>query len=446
MESVVLASLGIWLVTGIAALLCWTKSPLNLFVIALGVNALIGTFCPLIMLWVEPLTWRNLSSYTNELSVYVQLNYLAFAAGLLLAAAIDSTVPPMKASSSLRGDVRGRDLFVSASLVFIGLAAYSLYVSTVGMDVLTDTANRAEKYRVSRGLGPLYIGMNLMIVGCLWAEASQLSREWKWLFRIVATAIVVWAVAFLAVRWYAVALLLGYAYIYCRQHEISISRITLRVFVGLAALVIFAETIALVRGAMATGTEGLAEAIELLKHNPSLLSAAIGGSELAHPFFTFAEAVSNRMDLALGSGPSYMNELLTLVPTFAVGDRPETLAQLFVLHNYPDLEMSGGGTGFTMVGEAWVNFGHILGPAVVGVTYGLGLLAAERNAFKQPDSIVARTLPALAVTIVMAERTTLVITLKQALTLLIPVIALVLTYKLAKYAASRHQSELLPEV
>ena len=445
MESVALASLGIWLVTGMAAMLCLRKSPLNLFVIALGVNALIGTFCPLIMLWVEPLTWRNLSSYTNGLAAYVQLNYLAFAAGLFLAAALASAAPRMAAQASIRRETHSRDLFVSASLVFIGLAAYSLYVATVGLDVLVDSANRAEKYRVSRGLGPLYIGMNMMIVGCLWAEAGQLSRKCKWLFRAVAAAIIVWALAFLAVRWYAVALLLGYAYLYCSEHRISVRRIPLRVFVALSALVVFAETIMLVRGAIATGAEGLPEAIELLKRDPSLLSAAIGGSELAQPFITFAEAVSNRMDFALGSGLSYMNELLTLIPTFAIGDRPETLAQLFVLHNYPDLETSGGGTGFTMVGEAWVNFGHVLGPAVVGVAYGLALLAAERGALQRPDSVVARILPALVVTIVMAERTTLVITLKQVLIVLIPVIALVVTYKIARDAALRHQLELLPE-
>jgi hypothetical protein len=51
--------------------------------------------------------------------------------------------------------------------------------------------------------------LNLVIVGCLWAEAGRLSVPAKNLFRAVAVGVCVWAIAFIAVRHYAVALVLG---------------------------------------------------------------------------------------------------------------------------------------------------------------------------------------------------------------------------------------------
>ena len=416
----------------VAALTLWAvrrRSPLDPGVLLLVTTAIVGLFYPLASAFVEPLTWRHGAHLPGEYVLGAQTQYLAFllgVAGIVAGVRLTRQVAasPVRYVAADRDAVAFRDLWIATGMVVGGGLLYALYVKQVGLGPLLDRHNFAEKYRVSSGLGALYFGLNLVICGCLWAEASALSRVARLSFRAVAAAVCVWSIGFVAVRTYAVALFLGYIYLACRRTGFTLARVRPSLVIALMLGYAGVEAFAMLRGAW---HGSFVDAVATLQRQPlgieRSLGQVVGGSELAHPFLTTMELARFEEGGELG-GSSYAEAALGLLPLWLNPDRPPTPAQEFARRHYPSLEARGGGTAFSVVGEAWWNFGPLLGPFAIGFLLAWLLAQVERRSEVLPHSYLARFQPYLVHMIVLLHRGSAVSIAKHLFSLLIPAVLL----------------------
>ena len=425
------------------------QSPFALPVLYLGITALMGSFFPLTSLYVTPRTWRNIANVSEETMLATQIDYLAFAVGLTLAILLASLLWPraFRARSAAPRAPRVavfRDTFTSWSLLGMGSLLYAEYIRRVGLDTLLSTHDFAEKYLSSRGMGSLILGLNLMIVACLWAEASDVRRSTKVFMRVVAAGIIIWAILFIAVRTYATALALGYIMIYCRNHRVQLRQIRLRVVLLLLVGYCGLESYAILRGTwMSTGNLGTALEMAGRIDADDALGGVVGGSELSHPFLTAAEVAQYEEAGALG-GQSYVDAVLGVVPLFLWPGRPKTLAERYVAEYYPVMDARGGGTAFSFVGEAWWNFGHIIGPLLVGLALGWLLLWCHARSMLRPHGLIHRILPYMVFLTLMSHRSQLQASFKQVMTAVIPCIGFAIVGQLLWEMSNAKHTRPLP--
>lgn len=398
----VMLVVAIWSIVLAALWRLRSRSPLSLPTLALVVTALVGSFYPIASSLVEPSSWRNLDLLSPEIVLQTQFQYVAFAAGLLLAVFAASQLRWLGLSETQAStSAAPRDLLTGAALLTIGLALYAAYAQQVGFAALTDREDYALKYLLGRGLGPLQLGMPIMIVGCLWIEGSALPRATKNLFLPIGAAIAIWSVAFISVRTNAVVLVLGYLSILARRNDFQLRRIRPWMVLGGLALYAGLESFALLRGVY---RGDLSEAVGRLEAQGELvLAAAVGGSELSHPFITAGEVLREREAAELG-GASLVDGIAACLPRGLYPDRPLYLSEQFVRSNYAELAARGGGAAFSLVAEAWLNFGSLIGPALFGCAMGLLLSWLERRTELRPDGIVSRLLPYFVFYVAMQHR------------------------------------------
>lgn len=408
------------------------KSPMHLFVLTAVSTALVGGFFPVMSLLVEPSSWRNVVHVPEALMRSVQSEYVAFGTGLLLSVvaawalgglSFDApTARPAPRTVDERARVRHRHTVVSVVLLLFGGFLYALYVKSVGIGTLVSRDDYAEKYLVSQGLGPLAFGLNLMMAACLWGEASDIARFLKWTFRTVAIAISVWSIAYISVRTNFVVLCIGYAWILCQARGFQLRRVRISLVIALVFVYAGLECFSLFRGASRGADTG--RAIEMIaQYGQDSLSSIVGGSELTHPFLTTVEVVQSERDGDLG-GASYVNSLPAFLPLVIMPDRPITLSEKFVKEQYADLAERGGGASYSIVAEAWFNFGSILGPLIVGLLVGCALLFVEHRAIVAPEGTWSRLAPYLVYMVVITHRSESAILVKQGFSILIPVLLL----------------------
>lgn len=379
-------------------------SPLHLPTLALIATGLVGSFYPLATSFIEPLSWRNLAPLSDELIVATQLEYVAYAAGLLAAAwiALQFGWTGSRAQRpTANAAVLQRDLVVASTLVVGGGALYALYVQRVGLSALADRDDYAFKYLLSQGLGPLQFGLWMAIAGCLWAEAAGFAPLERNVFRACAGAIAAWSIAVISVRTNFAILLVGYLAIHGRRAGWELRRVRPALVVLALASYVALETFALFRGAY-RGDVG--EALWLLQgRGLDSIAAAIGGSELSHPFITAAEVFHDREAGSL-AGRSLLDGVLAFVPRGIYPDRPLMLSEQFVRSNYLELASRGGGAAFSLVAEAWLDFGSLLGPALFGCALGLILARVEHGWDEAPSGLLARVAPYFAFYVAVQHR------------------------------------------
>jgi len=416
----------------VTAMTLWavrSKSPLDPSILLVVATVVIGTYYPIGAALVKPLTWRHGAHLSEEVLLATQMQYLVFAIGVCFVVAGvrvrrnssrasrgQATEPRFK-----RAATEFRDLVIAGGLVVGGALLYSLYVKKVGLGPLLDRHNFAEKYRVSSGLGVLYQGLNLVIVGCLWAEASDLKKAAKNAFRAVAALACIWAIAFIAVRHYAVALFLGYVYLACRNGRFALARVRPGIAVALLVGYLGVEAFALLRSSW---RGSIADALVTVQREhkgmEQTFGQIVGGSELSHPFLTTMELMRFEEPGSL-AGASYADALLGVLPLWLYPDRPPTPAQEFARRHYPSFEARGGGTAFSIVGEASWNFGVLLGPLSVGVALAWLLTRMERSARCMGSSYAARFQPYIVHMVVLLHRGSAVSIAKQLFSVVLPI-------------------------
>ena len=85
------------------------------------------------------------------------------------------------------------------------------------------------------------------------------------------------------------------------------------------------------------------------------------------------------------NGQSYLNSLGSIIPNLFWDNHPtaeQNLSQWFVDTRFPDFAKTGGGFGFSMIAEAYLNFGWIGTPivlAILGFLYTKFVVWASRN-------------------------------------------------------------------
>lgn len=429
------------LVLPTAALVLWAlwcarhRNALSPSVLALAITGVISVFYPVASLLVEPFAWRHAVHLPDEFVLSAQGEYLAFAVGLCaVIARVRLTRRRVFASPTARERdpvaVRQRDRLVAYGLIAGGGLLYAIYIAKVGLGPLTDRSNFAEKYRVSSGLGTFYAGLSLMIVGCLWAEASELPNRTKRLFRVCAGGILAWTLLVVAIRSYAVALVLGYLYLWAKRRDFRVSSVRPSLILSMFLAFVGVEMYSLLRGMWEGSISSAVVALQdELPHMERTLGRVVGGSEFSHPFLTMMELDRYERAGELG-GSSYVDGVAVLAPVWLVKERGISVAQQFVNAHYPEFAARGGGTAFCFVGEAWWNFGSILGPLLAGLALGWLLMWAERSARLDPRGLVPRLLPYSLHLILLVHRNSFSSLLKQAVAVGLPVALLLVASSL----------------
>ena len=247
----------------------------------------------------------------------------------------------------------------------------------------------------------------------------------------------IWSIAFLAVRTNAVVLGLGYAFVYCKRNGVRFDRLKFGLVLSIVAAWGGLELFGIFR---ATYQGDLGEAVETVASlgvtESSAIGTMLGSSELAHPFYTSMELRSADHGADLG-GASYMRAFQVLIPLSIYPDRPNSLAQEFVARHYPSLAERGGGAAFSMIGEAWWNFGAVFGPFLVGLVYGLVHWLWDRRARLRPEGVLAMLTPYLLFHVGMIQRYESANLLKQVLSITIPVGLAILAARVLWMATGR---------
>lgn len=422
-------ALAVWCCVLMALFVLKRQSPLNLCVLVAASTALVGTFYPAASVFVEPSSWRNVVNAGEPIVQGVQFEYLAFAAGVLAAvgaAWVLGFVP--RAGSAVVEEpsarIRYRDTWVPALLFALGALLYAGYVQKVGLDALSNREDYAEKYLLSQGLGPLAFGLNMMMAACLWAEGAQVSSRVRFVFRLLALAIAVWSIGAISVRTNVVILVIGYGWVTCRRRGLELRRVRPAIVASLVVLYAAMECFSLFRGAVIE--VGVDRAIGVIaQYSDDSLSSVVGGSELSHPFLTTMEVATTELPGDLG-GQSYLDAIPAYLPKFLNPDAPRALSERFVRTQYAEIDERGGGTAFSIVAEAWWNFGSIVGPLVVGFLAAALLLWIESAGARRPSGLVARMAPYCVYLVVILHRSEFAVLFKQGVTIFLP--ALLLSY------------------
>jgi hypothetical protein len=210
----------------------------------------------------------------------------------------------------------------------------------------------------------------------------------------------------------------------CRERRFTLARVRPGLAVALLAGYLCIEAFALLR---ASWRGSIADALVTVQREhkglEQTMGQIVGGSELSHPFLTTMELARFEEPGELG-GSSYANALLGVLPLWLHPDRAPTPAQEFARRHYPTFEARGGGTAFSIVGEASWNFGVFLGPFAIGLAIAWLLMRMERAALCVDHGYVARFQPYVVHMVVLLHRGSAVSIAKHLFSIAVPIVLL----------------------
>lgn len=387
------------------------------FVVLLVTGCLVAIAYPLGSSFVEVRSWRSLEYVSEAVVRACQVDWLAYLSGLVLATFVGRPREGGRPTEAPLGDagLRYRDTFLATGLILIGLLLYVQMFRSLSLADLMDYENFAAKHRNLEGMGMFVYGIYAVAIGCFWAEAGAVSPRVRLMARLVAGGLVGWSVLVLGQRSYAVLVLLGYASIFARSRGWRIRSVHPALLVGVPLLWIFLETFALSRGLYVDSWIGALQEAASRLWTGEFVAAVIGGSEFTAPFVTAGE-IRHAVEAGMLDGYNPVQGLQTLVPRALHPDRPPTLAQWFAANFYPELAARGGAAAFSIVAEAWLAFGHVLGPGVYGFALGWLSWRLEGRIAAGPTSLIARFSPFLLYPALISQRSASEVLMKTVIT------------------------------
>jgi hypothetical protein len=100
----------------------------------------------------------------------------------------------------------------------------------------------------------------------------------------------------------------------------------------------------------------------------------------------------------------------------------------------------GGGTAFSIVAEAWLDFGPFFGPCLAGAVFGWILIHVERRRVTHPAGMVARLAPYMLFYVAVEHRNESATLLKQAFMIAIVVLPLWIAADVARVVRMRRRT------
>ena len=398
---------------------------------------IVSIFFPVLSYFYEPITWRNLSGYTLKNVEYVQMQYLSFIIGAILfyltwGYKIDKfcNVESVNINNYRNALLVDKSSYLSVVLILIGSLLYIFYVQSIGIDTLINSKFMTDKYKSSIGKGFLNLGLNFVILGVLISESIRYGSNLKKIARILAFFVIVWALFFIQVRTYVAILIFGYLYIYIDRCEIKVSQLKIKYILGLIFIVILFELFSLLRSVISSDNSLDFENIfKFAISNIEIgISSIVGGSDISHPFITFME-ISRHEQSGWMMGQGFVDGVMSILPSFVWDDKPQTMAQWFAAKYYSSFSGQGGGTGSTLVGEIWLNFGGFIAPLVAGFLISLFLFWVQLKGKLRSQGLIALSIPYFTFPLLFVERVGLVATFKHFIYIFVPLVLITITFK-----------------
>lgn len=405
----------------------------------------VSIFFPILSYFEPPITWRNLSGLTLERVEYVQIQYLSFIIGAMCfylswGWKLDSlkSIRELGGMPSSKVSRFSMNAYLAVVLVSFGSVLYLAYIQSVGINTLVSSEAMTDKYKASSGKGFLYIGLNFLIWGVLVAETVRNRPYLKLVCRLLAIGVVCWALFFIHTRTYAAILVFGYFYLYVERNDLRVSQLKVKyVLIGILSW-IFIEAFGIARGVVSSSSSfDFIQLFELAASNAELgIRTVAGGSDFSHPFITFFE-ITREEQAGFMMGKGILDGLTSLLPSFLLEEKPQTMAQWFAAKYYPTFSKQGGGTASSLVAEIWLNFGSIIAPFVAGFLISLFLFWVQLKAKVKSSGLTALSVPYFTFSLFFLERVGLVASFKQFIYMFVPFLCFVFSFKILSLITRR---------
>ncbi len=275
-------------------------------------------------------------------------------------------------------------------LLAVGSAAIASLLVLVGGPSALLNSPYGERYLLLEGLGPLAVGLQVVLIGALVSTATMLRHH-----RPRAAALSGGAALCVLVGWMLVSgsrttvfqSLMGFAGVVQASGR-GVRTWVLIVFGGVSMMA--GMVFGTLRG-NTTASDAFTNTAEVVQRlNP------------ANQEFGAAAATVGEIVVAVPSSEPYHwgatlpRAFGVLVPRAIWPGRPESLPAWYVRRFYPDIAAVGGGYAFSPVAEAWLNFGLagvVVGFALIGAIIGAGEVYLAPGMAPWPICIYAALLP-----------------------------------------------------
>jgi hypothetical protein len=247
--------------------------------------------------------------------------------------------------------------YTAVLMLLLGFVIYFPYITAAASSL--SSSNLAEKYSATAGLGFFSFGFEILVGAVIFLMLSTKSKILRNILIVIWCILVIFALLVLKARYEFIMLAGGLWFIQCCKNNTRIRDVNI-LYLFLAVILIFIlEVFSIMRNFDGANLVGLKDIF--WDRTSTIFGSLIGGSELVHPFITASEIVSSQQS---NTPHEYtrLGLITNLLPSFLqLQDGFLNEAQIFSRDNYPDLYLRGGGTGFSLIGSAYIYFGGSIG-------------------------------------------------------------------------------------